>query len=78
MIDFVFLDGAKSAYLPVLRVLEPGLRPAALILADNTEMAGARSLLDYADAPANGYARAALSTAALGAMHPCTVLMRTR
>jgi hypothetical protein len=71
-----FLDGAKSAYLPILRVLEPHLGPAALIVADNTEMPGARPLLDYADAPGSGYARAALSTMALGAAHPCTLLMR--
>ncbi len=77
-IDFVLLDGAKSAYLPVLRVLEPRLAPAALIMADNAGMAGARALLDYADAPGSGYARAALSTAALGATHPCTLLMRAR
>ncbi|WDD92007.1 hypothetical protein Bsp3421_001971 [Burkholderia sp. FERM BP-3421] len=74
----MFLDGAKSAYLPVLRALEPRLGPTALIAADNAGMAGARALLDCADAPGNGYARAALSIAARGATHPRTLLMRVR
>jgi predicted O-methyltransferase YrrM len=75
-VGLVLLDGAKSAYLPVLRVLEPGLAPGALILADNTDMDGARAFLDHVDAPDSGYVRAALSTAALGATHPFTLLMR--
>lgn len=34
-IDLVFLDGAKSLYLDVLRRLEPLLSPGALVVADN-------------------------------------------
>ena len=36
-IDIVLLDGAKSLYLPVLKLLEEHLRPGALIVADNTD-----------------------------------------
>ncbi|MGV9827667.1 O-methyltransferase [Gordonia sp. NPDC003429] len=43
-VGFVFLDGWKEMYLPVLRLLEPKLRPGTLILADNTESPG---LTDY-------------------------------
>jgi predicted O-methyltransferase YrrM len=37
-IDLVLLDGAKALYLDVLRLLEPRLRPGALVLADNADM----------------------------------------
>jgi predicted O-methyltransferase YrrM len=36
-IDLVLLDGAKSLYLQVLTLLEPRLRPGALIVADNAD-----------------------------------------
>lgn len=45
-VDFVFLDGWKSMYLPVLEILEPKLRPGTLIVADNIDHEGAR---DYAE-----------------------------
>lgn len=38
-IDLVLLDGAKSLYTPVFSLLAPRLRPGALIVADNAEMA---------------------------------------
>jgi caffeoyl-CoA O-methyltransferase len=34
-IDFVFLDGRKNEYLAQLKLLEPKLKPGALIVADN-------------------------------------------
>lgn len=34
-VDLVFLDGWKALYLPLLRQLEPALRPGAVLLADN-------------------------------------------
>ena len=37
-IDMVLLDGWKDRYLDVLRLLEPRLRPAAVVLADNIHM----------------------------------------
>ena len=37
-IDFLFLDGWKGLYLPVLKLLEAKLRPGALILADDLDI----------------------------------------
>jgi len=34
-IDLLFLDGEKSMYLDVLRLLEPRMRADALVVADN-------------------------------------------
>jgi predicted O-methyltransferase YrrM len=39
----------------VLKLLEPRLVPGALIVADNTSMAGLAPYLDYMRDPANGY-----------------------
>lgn len=44
-IDLVFLDGAKSMYLDVLGLLEPRLRPGALVVADNASRGA--DYLDY-------------------------------
>lgn len=46
-IDLVFLDGWKSAYLPIYNLLRPKMRPGALILADNCAHAAA---VDYLEA----------------------------
>jgi predicted O-methyltransferase YrrM len=37
-IDLVLLDGAKTLYPPVLALLQPRLRPGALVVADNADM----------------------------------------
>lgn len=37
-IDLVLLDGWKDLYLDILRLLEPSLRPGAVVLADNVNM----------------------------------------
>ncbi len=37
-IDLVLLDGAKTLYAPVLKLLAPRLRSGALIVADNADM----------------------------------------
>ena len=34
----VFLDGAKDVYLPVLRLLEPALKPGAHVIADDLDL----------------------------------------
>lgn len=34
-VDLLFLDGWKDLYLPILKLLEPKLRPGALVMADN-------------------------------------------
>ncbi|KAM3522479.1 hypothetical protein NHJ13051_005641 [Beauveria bassiana] len=53
-IDLVLLDGAWSLYLPVLRLLEPHLRPGAVILADNAaDTVG--GYIEYVRDPSNGY-----------------------
>lgn len=38
-IDFLFLDGWKALYLPVLKLLEPRLRPGSLVVADDLDIA---------------------------------------
>jgi predicted O-methyltransferase YrrM len=75
-VDLVFLDGAKSLYLPVLQLIEPHLRRGALIVADNTDMPDAQGFLEYTRREASGYRSAALATQALGALHPCQLLVR--
>ncbi|GAY14884.1 O-methyltransferase [Mycobacterium sp. shizuoka-1] len=55
-VDFVLLDGWKDLYLPVLHLLEPRLRPGALVVADNTGLPDARPYVEYIRDPANGYA----------------------
>jgi len=54
-IGFVLLDGWKELYLPVIKLLEPHLSTAALVVADNTEMADAQPYLDYVRDAENGY-----------------------
>lgn len=56
-IDLLFLDGWKHLYLPILRLLEPKLRPGALVMADNIfsfpeELA---PYVDYVRAPGGPY-----------------------
>jgi predicted O-methyltransferase YrrM len=53
-IDMVMLDGAFTLYLPVLKLLEPHLKPGAVIIGENAfeEAAG---YLDYVRNPRNGY-----------------------
>ncbi|KAK4163950.1 class I SAM-dependent methyltransferase [Cladorrhinum sp. PSN259] len=53
-IDMVLLDGAFTLYLPVLKLLEPHLRPGALIIGENCfKQAG--GYVDYVSDPRNGY-----------------------
>ena len=51
-IDLALVDGAWSLYLPVLKLIEPRLRPGAVVLAEN---AFADDYLEYVRDPANGY-----------------------
>jgi predicted O-methyltransferase YrrM len=41
-VDFVFLDGWKSHYLPVFNILKPKLQGGAMIVADNIDHNAAR------------------------------------
>jgi predicted O-methyltransferase YrrM len=47
-VDLLLLDGWSELYLPVLRVVEPRLRPGALVIADDTDMLP-EALVDYLD-----------------------------
>lgn len=46
-IGFVFLDGWKSMYLPMLELLRPKLTDGALLVADNIDHPGARPYADH-------------------------------
>jgi predicted O-methyltransferase YrrM len=56
-INFLLLDGWKGLYLPMLKTLEPALRPGSLIVADDLllmpEML--QPYVDYVRNPINGY-----------------------
>ncbi|WP_024804303.1 O-methyltransferase [Nocardia sp. BMG51109] len=58
-VDLVLLDGWPDLALPVLRVLEPALRPGTLILVDDVDVDFGRDMhgavLAYLADPANGY-----------------------
>jgi predicted O-methyltransferase YrrM len=51
-VHLALIDGAWSLYLPVLKLIEPRLRPGAVILAEN---AFAQEYLEYVHNAANGY-----------------------
>jgi len=52
-IDLVLLDGAKGLYPEILALLEPKLRPGALVLADNADWS--QEYLARVRSPAEGY-----------------------
>jgi predicted O-methyltransferase YrrM len=52
-IDLVLLDGAKALYVKVLELLEPRLRPGALVVADNADMCP--EYLEHVHASNSGY-----------------------
>ena len=55
-IDLLFLDGAKALYYKILKLVEPHLRPGALIAADNVNSRNkVNEFTDYIRNPANGY-----------------------
>jgi predicted O-methyltransferase YrrM len=56
-IDILFLDGWKDFYLPLLKMLEPQLKPGALVIGDDTRLFPERlaSYLAYVRDTANGY-----------------------
>jgi predicted O-methyltransferase YrrM len=51
-VDLLLVDGAFSLYLPVLKLVEPYLRPGAVVLGEN---AFDPDYLNYVRDPANGY-----------------------
>lgn len=56
-VSVLFLDGMKDLYLPVLRQLEPALRPGALVVGDDVDLfpVPLEPYLSYVRDPANGY-----------------------
>jgi predicted O-methyltransferase YrrM len=54
-IDMVMLDGAFTLYLPVLKLLEPHLKPGAIIIGENA-FEQASGYIEYVRDPRNGYA----------------------
>ena len=53
-IDMVMLDGAFTLYLPILKLLEPHLKPGAVIIGENA-FEKASGYIDYVRNPRNGY-----------------------
>jgi predicted O-methyltransferase YrrM len=56
--DFAFIDAAKEDYLDYLRQLEPKLKPAAVVVADNTKIArrAVKPYLEYVRSDPGPYA----------------------
>lgn len=56
-VSLVFLDGMKSLYLPILKLLEPALRPGALVVGDDLDLfpVPLAQYLAYVRDPKNGY-----------------------
>ena len=46
--DFVFIDAAKNEYLQYLKIIEPKLKPGAVVVADNV-IKTARAMQDFLD-----------------------------
>jgi predicted O-methyltransferase YrrM len=61
-IDLAFLDGRKDLYLPILKLLEPKLRPGAVVLSDNIDSFSKEvaPFLEYIQQPKNGFASSTL------------------
>jgi predicted O-methyltransferase YrrM len=64
-VDMVLLDGWKDTYLPVLKVLQPKLRPRAVVLADNifTFKRALRPYVNYVQSGTNGFVSSTLDIA---------------
>ena len=56
-VTFLFLDGWKKLYLPVLKLLEPALKPGAMVIADDLDLFPEvhKPYLAYVRNPASGY-----------------------
>jgi len=72
-IDMIFLDGAKTMYFSVLRLLEPHLRSGGIVASDNTDHEGMEDFLDYIRNPAHGYTTSAILTGQRRGGHEVTI-----
>lgn len=61
-IDFLFLDGAKSLYRDVFKMLEPRFKKGTIIVSDNIDHKGMEEHLEYVRNPENGYSSTAIMT----------------
>jgi predicted O-methyltransferase YrrM len=61
-VDMVLLDGWKDSYLPIIKLLQPKLRPKAVVLADNifTFKKALRPYVEYVQDPSNGFVSSTL------------------
>jgi hypothetical protein len=64
-IDMVLLDGWKDSYLPVLKLLQPKLKPRAIVLADNIFRfkRALRTYVEYVESGTNGFVSSTLEIA---------------
>ena len=64
-IDMVLLDGWKDSYLPVLKLLQPKLKPRAIVLADNIFRfkRALRTYVEYVQSGTNGFVSSTLEIA---------------
>jgi predicted O-methyltransferase YrrM len=62
-LDLLFLDGRKDLYLPVLKLLEPKLRPGAVVIADNIQRfkKDVTPYVEYVQSGRNGFASSTLN-----------------
>jgi predicted O-methyltransferase YrrM len=75
-IDVLFLDGLKSRYLDLCRLLAPRLVSGSIIISDNSEMNGAEDYLAYVRDPKNGFVGCSVQTSALGYQLGHEILMK--
>ncbi len=61
-IDLLFLDGAKTLYYDVLKLVEPYLRPDGIVASDNTDHEALKAFLEYVRNPRNGYTSSPIRT----------------
>lgn len=56
-VDFLFLDGWKDLYIPILKLMEPKLAPGAVVFADNIHSfrKTLKPFVDYISDRSNGY-----------------------
>jgi predicted O-methyltransferase YrrM len=56
-VDFLFIDGWKELYLPVLKIVEPHMPAGAVVAADNMSLGPTvlKPFADYVSAEENGY-----------------------
>jgi predicted O-methyltransferase YrrM len=64
-VDMVLLDGWKDSYLPVLKLLQPKLRPRAIVLADNIFRfkRALRTYVEYVQSGQHGFVSSTLDIA---------------